>query len=305
MEKHLSTYHLIRKTIYITKNIQDWPTHPIIEELKTYTNVIIPPLPTEQQDQQEWIQSLVEIAKTAKTQARKITTKYTQSCIKKAILKYRQIYDKNPKKINKRVFKNQETPPLDCILDRNNNILTSPEDIANEIHIQQSISNRPTIPTRYYQPEHPSQCTCGAKQYPWHYLNGFVIEKKGNPQIPLHKYFDKATYEMCLKHLSNNKAPGPDKIPKSILKNMPENFHQLLLLFFTHCYKQKQIPASWKISLTILLYKKRNPAQLPNHRPIALANTIYKFFTSTLTYILSAYGEEYQILHDSQKGFRA
>ena len=86
---------------------------------------------------------------------------------------------------------------------------------------------------------------------------------------------------------------------------MPENFHKLLLLFFTHCYKQKQIPASWKTSLTILLYKKMNPAQLTNHRPIALANTIYKFFTSTLTYILSAYGEEYQILHDSQEGFRA
>jgi hypothetical protein len=110
---------------------------------------------------------------------------------------------------------------------------------------------------------------------------------------------------MCLKYLSNNKTPGPDKIPNSILKNMPANFHKLLLLFFTHCYKQKQIPASWKTSLTILLYKKGNPAQLTNHRPIALANTIYKFFTSTLTYILSAYGEENQILHDSQEGFRA
>ena len=304
-KKHLSTYHLIRKTIYITKNIQNWQTHPIIEELKTHTNVTIPPLPTQEHNQQEWIQSLVEIAKTAKIQARKITTKYTQSCIKKAISKYRQLYDKSPKKINKKVFKNQETPPLDCILDRNNNILTNPEDIANEIHIQQSISNRPTVPTCYYQPEHPTQCTCGVRQYPWHDLDGFVIEKRGNPQIPLHKHFDKEIYEMCLKHLSNNKTPGPDKIPNSILKNMPESFHKLLFLFFTHCYKQKQIPASWKISLTILLYKKGDPAQLPNHRPIALANTIYKFFTSTLTYILSAYGEKYQILHDSQEGFRA
>ena len=86
---------------------------------------------------------------------------------------------------------------------------------------------------------------------------------------------------------------------------MPTNFHRTLFLFFKHCYKQKQIPASWKISLTILLYKKGDPSQLPNHRPIALANTIYKFFTSTLTSILSAYGEKHQILHDSQEGFRA
>ena len=110
---------------------------------------------------------------------------------------------------------------------------------------------------------------------------------------------------MCLKHLANNKTPRPDKIPNSILKNMPTSFHHLLYLFFTHCYKQKQIPASWKISLTILLYKKGNPSLLPNHRPIALANTIYKLFTSTLTSILSPYGEKHQILHDSQEGFRA
>ena len=86
---------------------------------------------------------------------------------------------------------------------------------------------------------------------------------------------------------------------------MPEDFHKLLFLFFSHCYKQQQIPSSWKISLTILLYKKGDPSHLTNHRPIALANTIYKLFTNTLTFILSAYGEEHQILHDSQEGFRA
>ena len=86
---------------------------------------------------------------------------------------------------------------------------------------------------------------------------------------------------------------------------MPDYFQKLLFLFFTHCYKQHQIPASWKTSLTILLYKKCDPLQLINHRPIALANTIYKLFIITLTSILSAYGEQHQILHDSQEGFRA
>ena len=86
---------------------------------------------------------------------------------------------------------------------------------------------------------------------------------------------------------------------------MPPIFHILLLLFFTHCYKQKQIPEAWKTSLTILLYKKGNSHQLTNHRPIALANTIYKLFTNTLMSILSSYGKKYQNLHDSQEGFRA
>ena len=131
------------------------------------------------------------------------------------------------------------------------------------------------------------------------------MDKRGTPKTPLHKYFDRTTYDMCLKNLASNKTPGPDKIPNIILKNMPECFHNILFLLFSHCYKQKQIPTSWKISLTILLYKKGDPSKLTNHRPIALANTVYKFFTSTLTSILSAYGEKHQILHDSQEGFRA
>jgi hypothetical protein len=121
----------------------------------------------------------------------------------------------------------------------------------------------------------------------------------------LHTYFDQEAYDFCLKSLSNNKAPGPDKIPNSILKNMPPRFYKILFIFFKHCYKQKQIPTSWKTSLTILLYKKGNPSQLTNHKSIALANTIYKLYTSILTSILSTYGERYQILHDSQEGFRA
>ena len=183
-------------------------------------------------------------------------TKYTKECIKKSISKYKQLYEKKPKKFNRKVFKNFETPPLDCIKNRNNNILTNLEDIAKEIHIQQSISSRPTVPTCYYIPNHPPQCTCGVRQYPWHDLEGLTLDKRGNPQTPLHTYFDQETYNLCLKNLANNKTPGLDKIPNSILKNMPLNFHHILFLFYGHCYKQKQIPSSWKISPTILLYKK-------------------------------------------------
>jgi len=68
---------------------------------------------------------------------RKITTQYIQNCIKKEISKYRQLYQKETQKTqNKKVFKNQNIPPLDYIIDRHNNLLTNLEDTANEIHIQ-------------------------------------------------------------------------------------------------------------------------------------------------------------------------
>jgi hypothetical protein len=165
------------------------------------------------------------IAKTTKLQARKITTKYTKECIKKAISKYKEMYETNPKRINKKIFNNLEIPPLDCITDRNNNILTNPEDIANEIYIQQTLSNKTALPTCYYLSNHPPKCICAVRQYPWHDLEELVLEKQGDPQTPLYTYLDLETYNLCLKILANNKTTGPDKIPNSILKNMPQKFH--------------------------------------------------------------------------------
>jgi hypothetical protein len=43
LKNYLSTYHLIRKAIYLIKNSSNWTTHPIIEELKNHTQVVIPP----------------------------------------------------------------------------------------------------------------------------------------------------------------------------------------------------------------------------------------------------------------------
>ena len=132
-----------------------------MNELNNHNHVNIPSLLVDDLLKEEWIRELAIIAKTTNTQARKIITKDTKGCIKKDISKYRKLYDTSPKKVNRKVFKNYETPPLDCIYDRNNNILTNPKDIANGIHIQQSISNRPTVPTCYFLPNHLHNCMCG------------------------------------------------------------------------------------------------------------------------------------------------
>jgi hypothetical protein len=252
----------------------------------------------------EWIKTLGSIGKTTKKNAHDIITKQTLANCKKIISKYRNTLNLQPKRIHKIIFKNTDSTTLDGLKNRQGNILTNPKDIAEEIYIQQSILNQPAIPTCHHQPTHNQKCVCGVRQYPWHDLNGFVLEKCGDPHASISNAFDRITYDICLKYLGNNKAPGPDNIPNSILKNMPSQFHDLLFLLFKQCYKQQQIPTSWKTSLTILLYKRSDPTILTNHRPIALANTIYKFFTNTITAQLANYGEKYQILQNSQEGFR-
>ena len=69
------------------------------------------------------------------------------------------------------------------------------------------------------------------RQYSWHDLDGYVMDKRGNPQTPIHKYLDQETYDMCLKHLANNKTSGLDKIPDAFMKNLPASFHKLLSMF--------------------------------------------------------------------------
>ena len=88
-----------------------------------------------------------------------------------------------------------------------NNILTNPEEIAHEIYVQQSISNMPTVPTCHYQPDHPQRYTCGVRQYPWHDIDGYTIEKRGESLISLHTYLDQETYDICLQQLANGKNP--------------------------------------------------------------------------------------------------
>ena len=145
--RHLNTYHLIRKTIYIAQHDPFWQVHPILYDIRNHRHASIShPLITTAPPT-DWIDAIATIAKYANKEAKKITTKYTKDCILKVVSKYRQMYEKIPPKINRKVFKNTDTSPLDSIIDRQNNILTNPEDIAAEIYTQQSISNRPTVPT--------------------------------------------------------------------------------------------------------------------------------------------------------------
>jgi hypothetical protein len=87
----------------------------------------------------KWIKTLGTIGKTTKKNARNIITDQTIINYKKAISKYRNTLNLQPKRIHKVIFKNTKNTTVGSIKDRQGNILTNPEDIAAEIYIQQSI----------------------------------------------------------------------------------------------------------------------------------------------------------------------
>jgi hypothetical protein len=64
--KHLITYHLIRKTIYIIENNQNWKYHFYILENHIHNHTLIPPPSNPSLPLYAWIEILAKKAKEAK-----------------------------------------------------------------------------------------------------------------------------------------------------------------------------------------------------------------------------------------------
>ncbi len=113
-----------------------------------------------------------------------------------------------------------------------------------------------------------------------------------------------ATFKRCLKSAGNNKAPGPDGIPNEVLKHLPEPTLTTIRLFLLVLWCAGRTPTMWKVSETILLYKKDDPHSAANYRPIGLTNAIYKLWTAMITKTLQTFAQRNGILSELQEGFR-
>ncbi|KAK6763239.1 hypothetical protein RB195_023809 [Necator americanus] len=68
----------------------------------------------------------------------------------------------------------------------------------------------------------------------------------------------------------NRTAPGPDRIRPEQLKNLPPVLINTLARLFTRYLSECKVPKQWKTSKTVLLYKKGDPHDIGNYRPICL-----------------------------------
>ena len=86
--------------------------------------------------------------------------------------------------------------------------------------------------------------------------------------------------------------------------NLPEELLTTIHDLFVLRYMTGSTPASSKTSRTVLLYKKVDPPDIKNCRPIALADTLPKLYIGLLTDCMTDYAEHHDILSTSQEGFR-
>ena len=89
-----------------------------------------------------------------------------------------------------------------------------------------------------------------------------------------------------LKQMGKNKSPGPDGFPIEVYKGEDDTIETLRLIF-NEILLTKVTNKEFIKGQIILLYKKNDPKELKNYRPISLLDSDYKLFTKILSSRLS------------------
>lgn len=86
----------------------------------------------------------------------------------------------------------------------------------------------------------------------------------------------------AVNNIKPNKSPGMDGLSANFYKTFWNELGPMLLKVFNTSYDKQKLPFSQRQSILSLLYKKNDPLDLSNYRPISLLNTDYKILSHTL-----------------------
>lgn len=107
---------------------------------------------------------------------------------------------------------------------------------------------------------------------------------------------------MGIKNLKAEKSPGPDKITNEAIKLACAHLVNPLTHLFNLILSSSTTPSQWSKSDIILLFKKGDPKNIDNYRPISLLPSLYKLFASTIEKRITTTLEKCQPIE--QAGFR-
>jgi hypothetical protein len=136
-----------------------------------------------------------------------------------------------------------------------------------------------------------------------------------DPNHPLNLDITTAEVIAALKQLRNKKSPGMDGLPPELLKYAcpRQSRTQLfsmnplaphLAAFFSHLLRHSVAPASWAATLVTLIFKKGDPNNWANYRPVAMVPLLPKLYAVILNNRLVGWAEAAGIRAPAQAGFR-
>jgi hypothetical protein len=97
-----------------------------------------------------------------------------------------------------------------------------------------------------------------------------------------HIVFTPALVRLAIKKLKHKTKGGPDCIPPLFFKNCCDELCYPLSCFFTISFDSGYLPPVWLTSFITPIFKKGNPVDANNYRPIALTATMCKLMESII-----------------------
>ncbi|KAK6734267.1 hypothetical protein RB195_017818 [Necator americanus] len=115
-----------------------------------------------------------------------------------------------------------------------------------------------------------------------------IASRRGMEKIIYDFYSDSSLRQPC--PLTSSPSEGRRTCPSkdSPVRNttcyhsLPPVLINTLARLFTRYLSECKVPKQWKTSKTVLLYKKGDPHDIGNYRPICLLSVIYKLFTRVI-----------------------
>ncbi|KAL1124384.1 hypothetical protein AAG570_001013 [Ranatra chinensis] len=101
-----------------------------------------------------------------------------------------------------------------------------------------------------------------------------------------------------------SKSPEPNEIPYEFYTALPKSFRELILSLFNVTNDEQSVPAAFKKSLILPLYKKGDSLDPTDYRGISFSNTIYKLLTGIILNGSTNWIELHDILKENQTGVR-
>uniref|UniRef100_A0A7E4UZN1 Reverse transcriptase domain-containing protein n=1 Tax=Panagrellus redivivus TaxID=6233 RepID=A0A7E4UZN1_PANRE len=125
------------------------------------------------------------------------------------------------------------------------------------------------------------------------------------PNLPINVKFTKEEVKKAMMKMKIRTAPGRDNVTPDSLRYGAITLSQLLTDLFNQIAEEGCLHEDMTFSRTILLYKKGDPLDIGNYRPISLLSTIYKVLTKVLAERIGATVVERGFLPPEQAGFRS
>ena len=106
-----------------------------------------------------------------------------------------------------------------------------------------------------------------------------------------------------LKSLPLGKASGPDEINNRILLELAEELSIPLCKLFNKSLNTSQIPSKWKDAHVCAIYKKGDPSQVNNYRPVSLLSNVDKVMERIIFKYIYNFLKDIEFLSSFQSGF--